>query len=156
MREPERLGERRTGPAIGRAVKLEDARGRYVAFVKNTFPRDLTLDGVRVVVDAAHGAAYGWRPSSSPSSGRGCTPSACGPTAPTSTARSGALHPDHARAEVVRRGAQIGIALDGDADRVIVIDEKGQIVDGDAVMAMCATRMKRDGELRRRHRGRPP
>jgi phosphoglucosamine mutase len=61
----------------------------------------------------------------------------------------GALHPDHARAEVVRRGAQIGIALDGDADRVIVIDEKGQIVDGDAVMAMCATRMKRDGELRR-------
>jgi phosphoglucosamine mutase len=61
----------------------------------------------------------------------------------------GALHPDHARAEVVRRGAQIGIALDGDADRVIVIDEKGRIVDGDAVMAMCATRMKRDGELRR-------
>ena len=61
----------------------------------------------------------------------------------------GALHPDHARAEVVRRGAQIGIALDGDADRVIVIDEKGQIVDGDAVMAMCATRMMRDGELRR-------
>jgi len=59
------------------------------------------------------------------------------------------LHPDHARAEVVRRGAQIGIALDGDADRVIVIDEKGQIVDGDAVIAMCATRMKQDGELRR-------
>jgi phosphoglucosamine mutase len=62
---------------------------------------------------------------------------------------SGALHPDHARADVVKRGAQIGIALDGDADRVIVIDEKGQIVDGDAVMAMCATRMKRDGELSR-------
>ena len=58
MREPERLGERQTGPGIGRAEKLEDARGRYVAFVKNTFPRDLSLDGVRVVVDAAHGAAY--------------------------------------------------------------------------------------------------
>jgi phosphoglucosamine mutase len=62
---------------------------------------------------------------------------------------AGALHPDHARAEVVRRGAQIGIALDGDADRVIVIDEKGRIVDGDAVIAMCATRMKQGGELRR-------
>ncbi len=61
----------------------------------------------------------------------------------------GALHPDHARAEVVRRGASIGIALDGDADRLIVIDEKGQLVDGDAVMAMCATRMKLDRELRR-------
>jgi phosphoglucosamine mutase len=61
---------------------------------------------------------------------------------------AGALHPEHARSEVVKHGAQIGIALDGDADRVIVIDEKGQIVDGDAVMAMCATRMARDGELR--------
>jgi phosphoglucosamine mutase len=61
---------------------------------------------------------------------------------------AGALHPDNARAEVVKRSAQIGIALDGDADRVIVIDEKGQVVDGDAVMAMCASRMKHDGELR--------
>jgi phosphoglucosamine mutase len=62
---------------------------------------------------------------------------------------AGALHPEHAQAEVVRRGAQIGIALDGDADRVIVVDEKGRIVDGDVMMAMCAARMKHDGELRR-------
>ena len=149
IREPERLGERRTGPAIGRAMKLEDARGRYVAFVKNTFPRDLTLDGVRVVVDAAHGAAYAVAPLVFSELGAKVHPIGVRPNGTNINREVGALHPDHARAEVVRRGASIGIALDGDADRVIVIDEKGQIVDGDAVMAMCATRLKRDGELRR-------
>ena len=149
VREPERLGERRTGPAIGRAVKLEDARGRYVAFVKNTFPRDLTLDGVRVVVDAAHGAAYAVAPLVFSELGAKVHALGVRPNGTNINRESGALHPDHARADVVRRGAQIGIALDGDADRVIVIDEKGQVVDGDAVMAMCATRLKRDGELRR-------
>jgi phosphoglucosamine mutase len=149
IREPERLGERRTGPAIGRAVKLEDSRGRYVAFVKNTFPRDLTLDGVRVVVDAAHGAAYVVAPLVFSELGARVHAIGVRPNGTNINRETGALHPDHARGEVVRRGAQIGIALDGDADRVIVIDEKGQVVDGDAVMAMCATRMKRDGELRR-------
>jgi len=149
VREPERLGERRTGPAIGRAVKLEDARGRYVAFVKNTFPRDLTLDGLSVVVDAAHGAAYVVAPLVFTELGARVHALGVRPNGTNINRECGALHPEHARAEVVRRGAQIGIALDGDADRVIVIDEKGRIVDGDAVMAMCATRMKRDGELRR-------
>ena len=149
IREPERLGERRTGPAIGRAVKLEDARGRYVAFVKSTFPRDLTLDGTRVVVDAAHGAAYVVAPLVFTELGARVHALGVRPNGTNINREAGALHPDHARAEVVRRGAQIGIALDGDADRVIVIDEKGQIVDGDAVIAMCATRMKRDRELRR-------
>jgi len=149
VREPERLGERRTGPAIGRAVKLEDARGRYVAFVKSTFPRDLTLDGTRVVVDAAHGAAYVVAPLVFTELGARVHALGVRPNGTNINREAGALHPDHARAEVVRRGAQIGIALDGDADRVIVIDEKGQIVDGDAVIAMCATRMKRDRELRR-------
>jgi phosphoglucosamine mutase len=149
IREPSLLGERRTGPAIGRAVKLEDSRGRYVAFVKNTFPRDLTLDGLRVVVDAAHGAAYVVAPLVFSELGARVHALGVRPNGTNINRESGALHPDHARAEVKKRGAQIGIALDGDADRVIVIDEKGQIVDGDAVMAMCATRMKRDGELRR-------
>jgi len=148
--EPDRLGERRTGPAIGRAVKLEDARGRYVAFVKSTFPRDLTLDGVRVVVDAGHGAAYVVAPLVFSELGAKVNALGVRPNGTNINRDCGALHPDHARAEVVRRGAQIGIALDGDADRVIVIDEKGQLVDGDAVMAMCATRMQRDGELRHR------
>ena len=145
----DRLGDRRTGPGIGRAEKLEDARGRYVAFVKATFPRDLSLEGVRVVVDAAHGAAY--RVAPLVFSELGATVHAIGvkPNGVNINREAGALHPGHARSEVVKRGAQIGIALDGDADRVIVIDEKGQIVDGDAVMAMCATRMQRDGELRK-------
>ncbi len=149
IREPERLGERSTGPAIGRAVKLEDARGRYVAFVKATFPRDLTLDGVRVVVDAAHGAGYVVAPLVFSELGARVHAIGVRPNGTNINRDVGALHPDQARAEVVRRGAQVGIALDGDADRLIVIDEKGQLVDGDAVMAMCATRMKRDGELRR-------
>ena len=149
VREPSLLGERRTGPAIGRAVKLEDARGRYVAFVKSTFPRDLTLDGLRVVIDAAHGAAYVVAPLVFSELGARVHAIGVRPNGTNINREVGALHPDHARAEVVRRGAQIGVALDGDADRVIVIDEKGRIVDGDAVMAMCATRMKRDRELRR-------
>jgi phosphoglucosamine mutase len=149
IRDPSLLGERRTGPAIGRAVKLEDSRGRYVAFVKSTFPRDLTLDGLRVVVDAAHGAAYVVAPLVFTELGARVHALGVRPNGTNINREAGALHPEHARAEVVRRGAQIGIALDGDADRVIVIDEKGQIVDGDAVLAMCATGMKRDGELRR-------
>ena len=148
VREPEKLGERRTGPAVGRAEKLEDARGRYVAYVKSTFPRDLALDGVRIVVDAAHGAAYRVAPLVFAELGASVHAMGVRPNGVNINRDVGALHPDGARAEVVRRGAQIGIALDGDADRVIVIDEKGIAVDGDAVMAMCATRMKRDAELR--------
>jgi phosphoglucosamine mutase len=148
IREPQRLGERRTGSAIGRAEKLEDARGRYVAFVKSTFPRDLTLDGVRVVVDAAHGAAYRVAPLVFSELGAAVYPIGVRPSGTNINRETGALHPEHARADVVRRGAHLGLALDGDADRVIVIDEKGEVVDGDAVMAMCATRMRRDGELR--------
>jgi phosphoglucosamine mutase len=149
VRDPSRLGERRTGPDIGRAAKLEDSRGRYVAFVKNTFPRDLTLDGLRVVVDAAHGAAYVVAPLVFSELGARVHALGVRPNGTNINREAGALHPEHAQAEVVRRGAQIGVALDGDADRVIVVDEKGRIVDGDVMMAMCAARMKRDGELRR-------
>jgi phosphoglucosamine mutase len=139
---------RKTGPGIGRAEKLEDSRGRYVVFVKNTFPRDLTLDGVRIVVDAAHGAAYRVAPLIFSELGAKVIALGVKPNGVNINREAGALHTDNIRAEVIKRGAQIGVALDGDADRVIVIDEKGQIVDGDAVMAMCALRMFRDGELR--------
>lgn len=141
------LGERRTGPAIGRAEKLEDARGRYVVFAKSTFPRDLSLDGVRIVVDAAHGAAYRVAPAVFQELGAKVTALGVRPNGININRDCGALHPDGLRAEVVKRGAALGAALDGDADRVIVVDEKGQIVDGDAVMAMVATRMLQDGEL---------
>jgi len=143
------LGPRKTGPGIGRAQKLEDARGRYVAFAKATFPRDLSLDGVRVVIDAAHGAAYRVAPLVFQELGASVHAVGVKPNGVNINRDCGALHPDNARAEVVRRGAQVGIALDGDADRVIVIDEKGQIVDCDAVMAMCAQRLIQEGRLRK-------
>ena len=140
---------RRTGSAIGRAEKLEDARGRYVAFVKSTFPRDLTLEGLAVVIDAAHGAAYRVAPAAFQELGARVTAIGVRPNGVNINREVGALHPAHARAEVKKRGAQIGVALDGDADRVIIIDEAGEVVDGDAVMAMCAIRMMRDQELRK-------
>ncbi len=143
------LPVRKTGKSIGSAERLEDARGRYVAFVKATFPRDLSLDGVRIVVDAAHGAAYRVAPAVFQELGASVTALGVRPNGVNINRGVGALHPEKACAEVVKRGAAIGIALDGDADRVIVIDEKGAVVDGDAVMAMCAARMVRDGELRR-------
>jgi phosphoglucosamine mutase len=145
---PELLGARKTGSSVGRAEKLEDARGRYVAFAKATFPRDLSLDGIRVVVDAAHGAAYRVAPLVFSELGADVVALGVRPNGLNINRDCGALHPEHLCSEVVRRRAAIGVALDGDADRVIVADEKGQVVDGDAVMAMCALRMLRDGELR--------
>jgi phosphoglucosamine mutase len=141
------LGKRSTGPGIGRAEKLEDARGRYVVFLKQTFPRDLSLDGVRVVVDAAHGAAYRVAPLVLQELGAHVTAIGVKPTGVNINKDSGALCPDHVRAEVLKRSASIGIALDGDADRVIVVDEKGQLVDGDHILAMCAARMVSEGTL---------
>jgi phosphoglucosamine mutase len=144
------LGQRTTGPGIGKAEKLEDARGRYVVYLKQTFPSDLSLDGVRIVVDAAHGAAYRVAPLALQELGAQVTAIGVKPNGVNINKDVGALYPDHVRAEVVRRGAAMGIALDGDADRVIVCDEKGQIVDGDHVMAMCALRMLEEGKLRKR------
>jgi phosphoglucosamine mutase len=149
MADESLLGPRLTGSRIGRAEKLEDSRGRYVAFVKNTFPRDLSLDGVRVVVDAAHGAAYRVAPLVFDELGADVTTLGVSPDGVNINEGVGALHPESACAEVLKRGAHIGIALDGDADRVIVIDEKGRIVDGDAVLAMCAGRMIEEGTLRK-------
>ncbi len=138
-----------TGENIGRAEKLEDSRGRYVVFAKNTFPRDLLLDGVKVVVDAAHGAAYRVAPLVFQELGAEVTSLGVRPNGVNINKDVGALHPSSVRAEVLKRGAALGIALDGDADRLIVVDEKGQIVDGDAVMALCAGRMLADGELKK-------
>jgi phosphoglucosamine mutase len=150
MEDDTLLGKRSTGPGIGRAEKLEDARGRYVVFLKQTFPRDVSLDGVRVVVDAAHGAAYRVAPLALQELGAQVTAIGVKPNGVNINKDVGALHPDHVRAEVVKRGAALGIALDGDADRLIVVDEKGQIVDGDQVMAMCAAGMLDEGRLKKR------
>ncbi len=141
---------RPTGPGIGRAEKLEDSRGRYVSFAKSTFPRDLSADGVRVVIDAAHGAAYKVAPMVFSELGAHTTAIGVKPNGVNINKDCGALHPDYVRGEVVKRGAQIGIALDGDADRLILVDEKGQVVDGDVIMAMCAKAMLASGALKKK------
>ena len=136
-----------TGAAIGRAVKIEDSRGRYVVFCKNTFPSRLSLDGLKIVVDAGHGAAYVVAPAVFSELGADVHALGIKPNGKNINLNSGALHPELMAEEVLRRGAVIGIALDGDADRVIMVDEKGQIVDGDVIMALCALRMLRLGRL---------
>ncbi len=147
MRDPARLGRLPNGSGIGKAKRLVDARGRYVVFAKTTFPRELSLERMRVVIDAAHGAAYRVAPLVFSELGANVTSIGIKPNGLNINESCGALHPAHVSAEVVKRGAQIGIALDGDADRVIVVDEKGQDVNGDVLMAMCADKMISDGTL---------
>ncbi len=143
------LDHYRPGPAdIGKAKKIDDAVGRYVQFLKNTFPRDKTLDGVRVVVDCANGAAYKVAPAVFSELGARVHSIGVEPDGRNINDRCGALHPEK-MCEVVRaRGADVGVALDGDADRVIFCDAAGRVIDGDAIMALCARRMLARGTLR--------
>jgi phosphoglucosamine mutase len=151
LMESNELDEKRvTGASIGGAKRLDDAGGRYVVFCKNTFPTNLSLDGVRMVVDAAHGAAYKVAPSVFTELGADVVALGVKPNGRNINRDCGALHPDHVVKEVLRREAAIGIALDGDADRVIMVDEKGQIVDGDAIMALVALRFLRQDKLPKR------
>ncbi len=146
--EDDRLDqENPTGTAVGKAERLDDAAGRYVVYCKSTFPSNRTLDGVRVVVDAAHGAAYRVAPAVFAELGAEVHAIGCRPNGRNINRDAGALHPEHVINEVRAREASIGVALDGDADRVVVTDEKGGIVDGDTLMALCATRMVRAGRL---------
>ena len=142
--------KRPTGTKLGRAERLDDAPGRYVAFVKASFPNELTLDGVKIVVDAAHGAAYRTAPLVFSELGATVHTIGAKPDGKNINHRVGALHPDACAREVRKRGADLGIALDGDADRIIMIDEKGNMIDGDVIMALCGTRMLRSKQLRRR------
>jgi phosphoglucosamine mutase len=132
---------------VGYNRKLEDARGRYVVYCKSTFPSELTLDGLRVVVDAAHGAAYRVGPAVFEELGAKVIEIHTKPDGKNINAKAGALHPQ-AMCEAVRlHEAHLGIAFDGDGDRVVLCDEHGNVVDGDAVMALCATRMLQAGSL---------
>ncbi len=149
--ESDALDEGRpTGSDVGVAERLDDARGRYVAFVKQTFPSELTLEGLRIVIDAAHGAAYRVGPTVLAELGAEVFAIGVDPDGRNINEKCGAVHPAACAAEVIRQRADVGIALDGDADRVIVIDEKGNEVDGDAVMALCASRMLRDRKLKKK------
>ncbi len=128
---------RPTATSIGKAYRIEDAGGRYVVFAKNTFPKDLTLEGLTIVVDCGHGAAYRVAPSVFEELGAKVIVIGASPDGKNINKGFGALHPETMCKAVLKTSANLGIALDGDADRVIVADEKGRVVDGDAVMAIC-------------------
>ena len=134
--------------AIGRARRIEDARGRYIHFAKATFPEDLRLDGLKVVVDCAHGAAYAVAPEALWELGAEVDAIGVSPNGFNINDNIGSTHPKTLQMRVLEIGADIGIALDGDADRLIVVDEKGQIVDGDQIMALITGRAQDTGTLK--------
>ncbi len=140
----------KTHAQIGRAERIDEATGRYIVYAKNTFPSDLALHDLRIVVDAAHGAAYRAAPDVFHELGAHVYTLGCSPNGRNINHNCGALHPEHVSKVVRSRGADIGIALDGDADRLIVVDENGKVVDGDAVMALCATRMLQQKRLKKK------
>ncbi len=133
---------------IGRARRIEDARGRYIHAVKASVPQDVRLDGLKIVVDCANGAAYQVAPSAVWELGAEVIAIGVSPNGKNINEKCGSTHLDLIKETVVASGADIGIALDGDADRLIVVDEKGQTVDGDQIMALIGTELHARGQLR--------
>ncbi len=123
---------------LGRARRLDDALGRYIEFVKATFPRELSLAGLKIVIDCANGAAYRVAPTVLYELGAEVVPLGVAPDGLNINKGCGATHPEAMQAAVVAQGADLGIALDGDADRVLLADETGRLVDGDQLMALVA------------------
>jgi len=139
---------RPTASEIGKAFRISDAVGRYNVFLKNCFPRQLTLEGLKVVVDCGHGAAYKVVPEVLSELGADVLPIGVQPDGENINRRCGALHPEMARDVLMHEGADIAISLDGDADRAIFVDDTGEVLDGDQVMAICALDMQEKGTLK--------
>jgi len=138
---------RPTGPEIGRAKRIEDAQGRYTQFLKTIFPKNLRLDGLKIVVDCAHGAAYKIAPLVFEELGADVIALGVKPNGLNINDQCGALHPENMCQAVLDHGAHLGLSLDGDADRVVVCDERGEILDGDVIMAICAKNFMEQGKL---------
>ncbi|GAU07712.1 phosphoglucosamine mutase [Desulfoplanes formicivorans] len=133
--------------AVGRAAKLEDSPGRYIVYLKNSFPSQLTLDGIRIVLDCANGATYKVAPLIFEELGAKVFKLGNEPDGLNINRKCGSLYPGVAAAKVLETGADIGLALDGDGDRLIVVDENGKILDGDQIMAICAMDLMERGVL---------
>jgi phosphoglucosamine mutase len=138
---------RPTATAIGKAYRIDDAVGRYNVLAKSTFPRALTLDGLTIAVDCGHGAAYRVAPEVLEELGARVVAIGVEPNGENINDGVGALHPEALQRLVRESGAHVGLALDGDADRSILVDERGSVVDGDEVMAILATHLHGRGEL---------
>lgn len=136
------------GAEIGRAHRVDDAWGRYTVKLKTSLSNDLSLDGLKIAVDAGHGAAYKVAPMVFEELGAEVVLLNARPDGLNINEGSGALHPQGLAKAVVEHGCNLGVALDGDADRLVLVDERGRVVDGDHTMALCATRMKNAGTLR--------
>ncbi|MDP5308271.1 phosphoglucosamine mutase [Paracoccus spongiarum] len=133
---------------IGRAKRIDDGRGRYVEYAKTTFPAGQRLDGLKVVIDCANGAAYRAAPEVLWELGADVVPLGVEPDGLNINAGVGSTHPEACAAAVLEHGADLGISLDGDADRVVIVDERGRIADGDQIMALMAARWAERGRLK--------
>jgi len=133
---------------IGKAYRIDDAVGRYTVFLKENFPRELSLNGVKVGLDCAHGAAYVVAPQTLSELGADVVSRGVSPTGRNINDGFGSLFPDVVGKLVVEQNLHLGIALDGDADRCILVDEKGRVLDGDTALAICALDLKKRGVLR--------
>jgi phosphoglucosamine mutase len=143
------LASLRAGPdEIGSARRIDDAAGRYVVFLKNTFPKDLSLDGLRVVLDCANGAAYKVGPTVLSELGAEVFALGVDPNGRNINDACGSLHPERTADKVREVRADVGIALDGDADRAVLVDERGEILDGDELLLMFARDLRERGRLR--------
>jgi phosphoglucosamine mutase len=132
---------------LGRAMRLDDARGRYIEFVKSSFPKGRSLAGLKIVVDCANGAAYRVAPTVLWELGAEVIPLAVDPDGLNINRDCGAVHPANMQSQVVAHGADLGLALDGDADRLIIADETGSLLGGDQLMALVARSWAQDGRL---------
>ncbi|HEX9788728.1 MAG TPA: phosphoglucosamine mutase [Candidatus Binatia bacterium] len=139
---------RPTASEIGKAFRVSDAVGRYNVFLKNSFPRHLTLEGLKIVVDCGHGAAYKVVPEVLSELGAEVLPIGVQPDGENINRRCGALYPETAREVLLHESADLAVSLDGDADRAVFIDETGEILDGDQIMAISALDMQHKGTLR--------
>jgi phosphoglucosamine mutase len=141
---------RPTATEVGQAFRIDDAQGRYISFLKSTFPKEMELDGLKIVVDCAHGATYRVAPAVLGELGGELIPLGVRPNGKNINHHCGATHPEAMATLVKRHRADLGIAFDGDGDRCIMADHTGKIVDGDHLLAICARDMHRRERLHRK------
>ncbi len=138
-----------TKDEVGKAFRIDDAIGRYVVYLKGTFPRAYDLDGMKIALDCANGAAYRVAPAVFEELGAKVYPVGVEPDGMNINQDCGSLFPENIRETVLTTGADIGISFDGDADRVVFVDHNGNILDGDKTLALCALHLKEKGQLRK-------
>jgi len=132
---------------LGKAYRIDDARGRYIVFLKNTFPKDFSLEGMKVVLDCAYGATYKVAPETFFELGADVISLFDKPNGENINDHCGSQHPETLMEEVVKEKADVGFAFDGDGDRCIAVDEKGSVLTGDQIMAICGNQLKKEGKL---------